>query len=188
MTNHRLCAFVSGLLVNLLLDLLSDLGLLDGDVAAGEGERLVGDLDEGGDGGLALAQVALLGVLLGLGGVDLEDVVAALDALVVGQEDEGLGVAVELGGGLLDEGEALVDARQRLLAEGVGARDVRRDVLVRLGEVRQDGRGERLVGRVAELERALSVGVGVDGVGDGADAVGDEGVVEEVLGRMLVII
>ncbi len=175
--------FPENLLVNLLLDLLGDLSLLDSDVAAGKGEGLVADLEEGGDGGLALAQVALLGLLLGLGAVDLEDVVAALEALVVGQEDEGLGVAVELGRGLLDDGEALVDAGQRLLAERVGTLDVRRDELVGLGEVGQEGGGKGLVGRVAELERALGVGVGVDGAGDGADAVGDEGVVEEVLGE-----
>lgn len=107
--------------------------------------------------------------------------VAALEALVVGQQDEGLCVAVELGGGLLDGGEALVDAGQRLLADRVGALNVRRDELVGLGEVGQEGCSEGLVGRVAELKRALRVGVGVDSAGDGVDAVGDDGVVEEVL-------
>ncbi len=150
MISHR-DSVARQLLVNLLLDLLGDLGLLDSDVAAGEGECLVADLEDGGDGGLALAQVALLRLLLGLGAVDVKDVVATLEALIVGQEDEGLGVAVELGGGLLDNGEALVDAGQRLLAERVGALDIRRDELVGLGEVGEDGGGKGLVGRVAEL-------------------------------------
>lgn len=169
------------LLVNLLLDLLSDLGLLDGDVAAGECQSLVGDLEEGGGDGLALSEVALLGLLLGLGVVDVEDVGAALEALVVGEEDDGAGVVVDLGRGLLDDGEALVDLGESLVAQGVGALDVGRDVLVGAGEVGEDGDGKGLVGRVAELDAALGVGVGVDGRGDGVGGVGDDGVVEEVL-------
>lgn len=169
------------LLVNLLLDLLGDLGLLDGDVAAGVGEGLVADLEDGGDGGLALANVALFGLLLGLGVEDVENVVAALETLVDGEEDDGLGVVVELAGGLLDDGEALVDAVQGLVADGVDALDVGRDVLVGLGEVGDDGDGKGLVGRVAELDGLLGVGVGVDGGGDGVDAIADEGVAENVL-------
>ena len=84
---------------------------------------------------------------------------------------------LQLAGGLLHDGEALIDAVERLVADGVGALDVGGDVGVGLGEPGDDGGGKRLVGRVAELDGALGVLVG----GEGGDAVVDEGVVEEVL-------
>lgn len=120
-------------------------------------------------------------MLLGLRRVDFENVVAALDTLVVGEEDDVLGVVVEIRGGLLDNGETLIEGVERLVAKRVGTLDVRRDVLVRLGEVREDGSSEGLVGRVAEGNGALSDAVGLDG----GDAIGDQRVVEEVLRGLL---
>lgn len=169
----------AGLLVDLVVDDLGSLGLLGRDEGADPGQGLVTDDNGRDDGSLAVANVAALLIILDLGRVDVEDVVAALKGLVVGQQDEALGVGVELAGGLLDEGEALVEAVERLVAERVDAGDVGRDVLVGLGEVGQDGGGEGLVGRVAELEGALGILVGLEGV----DAVADERVVQQVLLR-----
>lgn len=75
--------------------------------------------------------------------------VLALQTLGVGQEDEGLGVVVELGGGLLDNGQLLVELVEGLVAECVGAVDVGGDVLVGAGEPGKDGGGKGLVGGVA---------------------------------------
>lgn len=165
------------LLVDLLLDSLGSLSLLGVEEGAQDSQGLSREDESGGDSGLALANDALLLVLLGLRRVDLENVVAALDALVVGEEEDVLGVVVEVRGGLLDNGETLVEGVERLVAKRVGTLDVRRDVLVRLGEVRDDGKSEGLVGRVTERDGALSDAVGLDG----GDAIGDQRVVEEVL-------
>lgn len=169
------------LLVDLLLDLLGSVGLLGRDVAADVDEGLVANLENGGDGRLALANVALLGVLLGLGVVDAEDVVAALAALLQGQHDQVLGLIVDLGGGLLDQGNVLVDAVEGLVAQRVGTLHVGSDPggegVVGLGEKRQERTGKSLVGRVTKLDGSLSVRV----AGDGRDAVVDERVVEQVL-------
>lgn len=144
---------------------------------AQDSQGLGGQNESSGDGSLALADDTLLLVLLGLRGVHVEDVVATLKALVVGEEDDLLGVVVQIGSGLLDDGETLVDAVEGLVTEGVGALDVRGDVAVRLGEVRKDGSGEGLIGRVTKLDGALGVAVVLDGV----DTVADQGVVEKVL-------
>lgn len=165
------------LLLNLLVGGLLCLSLLLGDQAAEPVEGLVAHDEHGCDDGLASSHEASLLILLVLGGVDLEDVVLALEPLVVGEEDEALGVVVEIVGGLLDDGEALVDAVQRLVANLVGPGDVGGDVLDGLGEVGEDGSGEGLVGGVAELDGLLAVLVGLEGV----DAVADEGVVQQVL-------
>jgi hypothetical protein len=52
--------------------------------------------------------------------------------------------------------------------------DVRPDVLVRLGEVGNNGSGESLISGVAELDRAPAVFIGLEGM----DAVVDNWVVE----------
>lgn len=120
-------------------------------------------------------------MLLGLGVVDAEDVVAALEALVVREQDQALCVIVNLRGGLLDDGETLVDAVESLVTQRVGTLDIRdeigRECVVGLGEVRKDGYSKGLVGRVAELDGSLSVRV----AGDSCDAVADEGVGKEML-------
>lgn len=166
------------LLLDLVVDGLGGVGLLGGEQPAEPAQRLVADDEGGGDGGLAVGDDAALLRLLDLGGVDFEDVVAALETLVEGEEDQATGVAVELAGGLLDGGEALVEAVERLVADGVGSLDVGRDVLVGPGEPGQDGAGKGLVGRIAEFDGALAEVVGLDDV----DAVADEGVVGQMLG------
>ena len=106
--------------------------------------------------------------------------VPALEALVVGEKDEALGIVVELLGGLHDNGEFLVDAVEGLVAEGVDLLDVRRDILVGPLEPGKNGSGKGLVSGVAELDRPLSVFVGLESV----DAVANDGVVEEMLSRL----
>lgn len=115
--------------------------------------------------------------LLGLAGIDVKDVVTALDTLVVREQNQAASVVVQIAGGLLDDGEALVDAVEGLVTERVGPSDVGRDVLVGLGEPGEDGSSKSLVGRIAELDGALSVLVGPDSV----DAIADQRVGEEVL-------
>lgn len=106
--------------------------------------------------------------------------IPSLKALVVGEKDEALGIVVELLGGLHDNGELLVDAVEGLIAEGVDLLDVRRDILVRPLEPGKNGSGKGLVSGVAELDRPLSVFVGLESV----DAVANDGVVEEMLSRL----
>jgi hypothetical protein len=55
--------------------------------------------------------------------------------------------------------------------------DVRRDVLVGLGQVGNDRSSEGLVSGIAKLDGALAVFVGLEGV----DAVADNWVVEQML-------
>lgn len=132
-----------------------------------------------------MAKVALLGVLLGLGVVDTEDVVAAFKALVVREQDQALCVIVDLRALLLDDREMLVDAVEGLVTQRVGTLDIRgeigRDCVVRFGEIRKDRYSKGLVGRVTELDGSLRVRV----VGDGCDAVVDERVGEDVLLKLV---
>lgn len=164
-------------MVDLLVDRLASLLLLDGQPASDPIQRLVANNQHRHDRSLAVSDDATLLILLVLARVDLEDVVAALEGLVVGQPDQALGVGVELAGGLLDDGEALVQAVEGLVAERVGAGNVGRDVGVGLFQPGENGSGDGLVGGVAELDGALAELVGLEGV----DAVTDDGVVEEVL-------
>jgi hypothetical protein len=68
---------------------------------------------------------------------------------------------VDLLSGLLDDGESLVNAVEDRIPQGIDLFDVRRDVLVGLGEVGNDGSSEGLVSGVAELDGALAVFVGL---------------------------
>lgn len=172
-----LCGVVHCLLVDLLLDSGGGLCLLGSQEAAQPAKSLVADHKGSRDGGLALANEALLFDLLGFAGVDLEYVVTALKALVVGEQDQAASIIVKVVGGLLDNGEAFVNSVEGLVTQGIGASDVRRDELIRLGEPGKNGSSKGLVGRVAELQGALSVLVGPDGV----NAVADQGVGEEML-------
>lgn len=156
---------------------LTGLALLLGDEAAEPSERLIADDESREKGGLAVGNNSLLLDLLDLRGVDLENVVATLDALVQGQVDEALGIGVDVGGGLLDGRETLVKAGEGGIAERVGLGDVRRDVLVGLEEEWDDGGGKGLVGGVGQGNGALAILVGLEGL----DAIADEGVVEKVL-------
>lgn len=171
------------LLVDLLLGNLGGLSLLGGQEGTDPAQGLVANDEGSGDSSLALTNKAGLLLLLGFGAVDLEDVVTALNTLVVGEEDQALGIIVQLGGGLLDDGEAGIDVVERLVANRVDTLNVGRNVLVRLGEVGEDGGSEGLVGRVTELDGALGVTVALDG----ADAVVDQRVVEEMLEESRVV-
>lgn len=119
-----------------------------------------------------------MAILLKLGGVDLKDVVLALEALVVREEDKPFGIVVKLVGGLLDDGEALIEFLKSLVAKVVGLGDVGRDILVGLCEPGKDWGSKGPVRRVAELYGPLGVLIGLDGV----EAVGNERVVQKVLG------
>lgn len=140
------------LLVDLLVGNLGSLGLLGVDEIAEPSQGLVADNNGSGNSGLALGDEALLVNLLVLGSIDLEDVVFALDALLVRQENQATGLGEKLRRGLLDDREALVDALERLFANGVGPLEVGGHIAVRLGEPGKDRTGEGLVGSVAELE------------------------------------
>lgn len=126
---------------------------------------------------LAGGNDAIAAGLLTLAGEDRYHMVLLLHAEAIREEHQALGVLVQLAGGLLDHREALVDLRQSLVAQVVGLADVGRDVLIGLFEVVKDGLGEDLVGRVAKGNAALADLVLLDG----ADAVSDNGVVQEVL-------
>lgn len=149
----------------------------DSQEAAQPIQSLVADNKGSRDGGLALANEALLLDLLSFASIDFEDVVTTRDTLIVRKQDQAAGVVVQVAGGLLDDGESLLDAGEGLVTQGVGACDIGRDVLVGFGEPRKDGSSEGLIGGVTELEGALSVLVGLDGV----NAVADQGIGEEVL-------
>lgn len=120
--------------------------------AAEPGQSLVANDEDGGNGSLAMGDESSLLVLLVLGAVNLEDVILALQALVVGKQDQTLGLIVKVVGRLLDNGKSLIDAVQSLVTDGVGLLDVGRDVLVRPGKPGQHGSGKSLVGSVAELD------------------------------------
>lgn len=167
-------------LVGVLLDHLLRLGLLLAEEGADPLHGLGGDDDGGAQGGLAVDDepvAALAAGLLVLGAVDAQDVVLGLEALVQREQHHALGVGVQLARLLLDDGELGVDLGQRLVAEVVGLLDVRGDVLVGLLEVGHDRGGEGLVGRVAQLQGLLAVGIALEGL----DAIVDDRVVEEVL-------
>lgn len=125
-----MCAFSlhgplsSRLLVDLLLGRIGSFALLDSNKAAQPSQRLVANNKGRGDGSLALSHYALLLELLKFGSVDLEDVLLALESLLVGEQNQSTGIVVEVISGLLDDGEALLDAVQGLVAKGVGLLDI----------------------------------------------------------------
>jgi len=165
------------LLVDLFVDSVGCLGLLLVQEGADPRERLVTNDERSDNGGLSVSDEARLLVLLVFRAVHLKDVVPTLEALVVGEKDEALGIVVKLLGGLHDNGESLVDAVEGLVAEGVDLLDVRRDILVGPLEPGNNGSGKGLVSGVAELDRLLAVFVGLESV----DAVANDGVGEEML-------
>lgn len=168
------------LLVDLFVDSVGCLGLLLVQEGADPRERLVANDERSDNGGLSVSDEARLLVLLVFRAVHLKDVVPTLEALVVGEKDEALGIVVKLLGGLHDNGESLVDAVEGLVAEGVDLLDVRRDILVGPLEPGNNGSGKGLVSGVAELDRLLAVFVGLESV----DAVANDGVGEEMLSRL----
>lgn len=135
----------SRLLIDLLLGSIGSFALLDSNKAAQPSQRLVANNKGRGDGSLALGHDALLLKLLELGSVDLEDVLLALESLLVGEQNQSTGVVVEVIGGLLDDGEALFDAVQGLVAKGVGLLNIGRDEAIGSSKVGNDGSGKSLV-------------------------------------------
>jgi hypothetical protein len=97
------------LLVDLFVDDLGSLLLLGREETAEPAQGLVANDKRGGDSGATVGNKASLLVLLILIRVDTINVVTALNALVVREEDEGTGVVVKVGGRLLDDGKALVN-------------------------------------------------------------------------------
>jgi hypothetical protein len=51
-------------------------------------------------------------------------VLLPLESLLVGEQNQSTGIVVEVISGLLDDGEALLDAVQGLVAKGVGLLDI----------------------------------------------------------------
>lgn len=95
--------------------------------------------------------------------VCLEHVFLALVALGQGEEDERLAIGVELARWFLDGGELGLERRERGVADGVGLGNVRRDVLVGLGEVWEDRAGETRGEGGGDVEGFGTVGVGFEG-------------------------
>lgn len=137
---------ILALLVDFFVHSLGGLGLLGSEEAANPAEGLIAHHQSSGDSRFALGDETLLLNLLDLARVNLENVILALKTLVVREEDQRLGVIVELGGRLLDNGESLVNLVEGLVAKGIGMRNIWRDVLVRTGKPRKNRSGESLVG------------------------------------------
>lgn len=147
-------------------------------------ESLDGDDESGSECGLSSQNetgTIVAAQILVFSGVDVNNVVPALESFVVRKKDEALGVRVQLPGGLLDNRPPLVNLGQGLIAEIVGLQDVWLDVLVGLGQVGQDGGGKGFVRGVTELEGLLAVWVRLEGL----DAVVDNRVGSQVLHRWL---
>jgi hypothetical protein len=166
-----------------LLDLvvhLLPLGLLlrrAAQVAAHPLERIAAHHQAGPDERQAVADQAVLAGLLLLGAEHANDVVLALGALPQREEDDRPAALVQLAGGLLHDGEVRLEGGQRGVAQGVGALDVRRHVLVGPGEVGEQRLAQALVAGGGEVEGFRAVGVGLEG----ADGVGDDGEGDEML-------
>lgn len=176
------------LLGDVLLALLLQLRLADGPPAHGGAQHVCGDAPLGAHDGNADADEPVDGHLAALARVRLEQVVAAA---AHGHQRRGRGLGGEPAHALrvlAHDGEALLEARQPAVAQGVGAREVRRQHRVRprqvgrrmLVQVRagaRDGVGEEPQGRAR-----VGVFAGVaEGGADGGDGVGDDGVGLEVL-------
>lgn len=145
------------------------------DGLAGEDEGSSDCSLAGGDQGEA-GLVAAVGLLV-LAGVGAPDMVAALEALVVWEQDNALGIGIQLVGGLLDDREPLIDLGQCLVAEVVGLLDIGLDILVGAVEVGYNGSGKGLVGRVADLDGLCAVRVRFERL----DAIMDNVVIVQVL-------
>jgi len=176
-TKHTSDQNTSNLVVHLLVHNTLGLLLLGAEEPANGLDDLGGNDERRRQQRLAVGDQVVAADLLDLAAVRLEHVVLAGQAGPIWEEDEVAGLLVDLAGGLFDYRKARVDGRERLVAQVVGLLDVGGDVLVRLGEVGDYGLGEGLVGRVAELEGLLAVGVGLEGL----EAVVDYWVVEEVV-------
>lgn len=168
------------LLAGLLVEGLSGLSLLGVQEGAEPAQCLVANDKNGSQCGLSGGDKTGLLILLVLRVVDLEDVVLALETLVVGQENQFLGLTVELIGGLLDDREALVDTIEGLVTDRVGLLDIRRDVLVGLSQPGNDWGSKSLISGVTELNRLLAELVCSESV----NTVADDGIVQKMLKKV----
>lgn len=175
---HKSLLIVVDLVVHSIVGLL----LLRVEEVTNESDGLAGEDEGSSDGSLAGGDQGEAGLtaavgLLVLAGVGAEDMVAALDALVVWEQDNALGIGVQLVGGLLDDRETLIDLGQCLVAEVVCLLDIGLDILVGAVEVGYNGGGKGLVGRVAELDGLRAVRVRLERL----DAIMDNVVIVQVL-------
>lgn len=175
------------IVVDLVVHGVVSLLLLRAQEVTNEPDSLAGEDKSSSDGGLAGGDQGEAGVaatvgLLVLAGVGAPDVVASLETLVVWEQDNALGIGVQLVGGLLDDREALVDLGQGLVAQVVCLLDVGLDILIGTVEVGHDGSGKCLVGRVAELDGLGAVGVRLERL----NAIVDNVVTVQVLCRVSV--
>jgi hypothetical protein len=157
------------IVVDLVVHSVMGLLLLSTPEVTNEPDSFTGEDEGSSDGSLAGRDQGEAGVvttvgLLVLAGVCAQDMIAALETLVVGEQDDALGIGVQLVGGLLDGREALIDLCQGLVAEVVCLLDVGLDVLVGAVEVGYDGGGKGLVGRVAKLDGLCAVWVRLEGL------------------------
>lgn len=177
-TGQRDSLIVVDLVVHSVVGLL----LLRAEEVSDKSDGLASKNESSGDSGLAGRDQSEAGITAAVGllilvRVEAKDVVAALEALVVWEQDDALGVGVQLVCGLLDGREPLVDLGQRLVAEVVCLLDVRLDILVGAVEVGHDGSSKGLVGRVAKLDRLSAIRVGLERL----DAIVDNVITDQVL-------
>jgi hypothetical protein len=162
-----------GLLIHHLLSLL--LGLLE--PSRQISQRLGREHQARRDDSLAGSDDAITTALLVFRAIDIEEVLLDVAGHTDGKSGGVVDSAADLLGIFADDGEARVDLGQTLVTQSIGAGQVRCDIAVRGGEVRQDGLGDAGVGVVAELEGLGAVGIALE-EGDG---VGDDGVGGEML-------
>lgn len=164
-----------GLLVHYFLGLL--LGLLE--PGSEISQRLSRQHQTRRDDSLAGSDDAITTALLVLRAVDLEEILLDVASYTDREPSGVVDGAADLLSIFTDDGEARVDLAQALVAQSIGAGQVRCDIAVGSGEVGQDWLGEAGVGVVAELDGLGAVGVALE-EGDG---VGDDGVGGEMLER-----
>jgi len=140
-------------------------------------QAFTSDDQSGRDQSLSMSHNTVATNVLVLGVVDAEEVVRGLLALDDGEEDKLLAISIYLLAGLLQGGQTLVDLVQDTRTEMVGLLDIRRDILVGLGENRQYGLRERLICGVAQLYRSLAVGIALVDF----ESIVDDGVAGDVL-------
>lgn len=167
------------LVVDLLIDHVLGLLLLVVDDVANPDNKFTGGDKGGSDKGLAVCNNVLTADLLLLLAERLQNVVLGFETSANGQGNDALGTGVQLLGGLLDDGEALVNLGQGLVAEVVCLFGIGAQVSPRTSEVREKRLGKGLVGRVAVDQGLLADGV----VPEGNDTVVYYRVIQEVLSR-----
>lgn len=95
--------------------------------------------------------------LLVLVRIDVNNVVESFMAFVQREEDQFLGICVQLIGRLLYDRELLVDFGKGLVSKVIGFLEVWLEILIWARQVRQDGNSKGLIRRIAQLDRLLTV-------------------------------